>query len=172
MSAALEQTIRTIFREELHPFKKELILIKDEVSFIKKDLASVKGEIGFIKKDLASVKGEVGFLKKDFTSLKDEMSTLKKDLTSFKKEFTSFKVKTLAHQKHFDHFKTEVFSMLGALKEAQEKTQAELSAFKLDTGKKFDKLFQRTSFFDHNLNEMTKEIAASRRDIEKLKFNA
>ncbi|ATH94759.1 hypothetical protein [Bacillus glycinifermentans] len=158
MSAALEQTIRTIFREELHPFKKELILIKDEVSFIKKDLASVKGE--------------VGFLKKDFTSLKDEMSTLKKDLTSFKKEFTSFKVKTLAHQKHFDHFKTEVFSMLGALKEAQEKTQAELSAFKLDTGKKFDKLFQRTSFFDHNLNEMTKEIAASRRDIEKLKFNA
>lgn len=158
MSAALEQTIRTIFREELHPFKKELILIKDEVSFIKKDLASVKGE--------------VDFLKKDFTSLKDEMSTLKKDLTSFKKEFTSFKVKTLAHQKHFDHFKTEVFSMLGALKEAQEKTQAELSAFKLDTGKKFDKLFQRTSFFDHNLNEMTKEIAASRRDIEKLKFNA
>ncbi|KKB73613.1 MULTISPECIES: hypothetical protein [Bacillus] len=158
MSATLEQTIRTIFREELHPFKKELILIKDEVSFIKKDLASVKGE--------------VAFLKKAFTSLKDEMSTLKKDLTSFKKEFTSFKVKTLAHQKHFDHFKTEVFTMLGALKEAQEKTQAELSAFKLDTGKKFDKLFQRTAFFDHNLNEMTKEIAASKRDIEKLKFNA
>lgn len=130
MSAALEQTIRTIFREELHPFKKELILIKDE------------------------------------------MSTLKKDLTSFKKGFTSFKVKTLAHQKHFDHFRTEVFTMLGALKEAQEKTQAELSAFKLDTGKKFDKLFQRTAFFDHNLNEMTKEIAASKRDIEKLKFNA
>ena len=130
MSAALEQTIRTIFREELHPFKKELILIKDE------------------------------------------MSTLKKDLTSFKKGFTSFKVKTLAHQIHFDHFRTEVFTMLGALKEAQEKTQAELSAFKLDTGKKFDKLFQRTAFFDHNLNEMTKEIAASKRDIEKLKFNA
>ncbi|MCY8272208.1 hypothetical protein MOC42_16175, partial [Bacillus sonorensis] len=135
-------------------------------------IASVKGEVGGLKKDMASVKSEVGGLKKDMASVKSEVSGLKQDLSSFKQEFNSFKAETLSHQEHFNSFKNEIFSMFQAIKEAQEKTHAELISFKIKTGEKFKELFKRTAFFDHNLTELTKELAASKRDIEKLKFEA
>jgi chromosome segregation ATPase len=149
MSDQIKELLRNVLQEELNPLKEEFGSFKKEFNSFKGEFGRLKGEFGSLKEDFSSFKGEFGSLKEDFSSFKGEFGSLKEDLSSFK---------------------GEVRTMFSSLKESQEITHAELVAFKLETFEKLENLDRQDKFFDSDLNNLTKELAGNKREIEKLKF--